>query len=135
MSNFLADDNLVSSQSLEYNDNGALLEMRLYSEKPAGSTLVWLYEYTGANYRLNAAYWKAWIEPGDPNLIFFHATGIKIMQYDDGAVKSVFTYAMTDRKAETGAGLWDEQTITFKKTFPAGFNPNVRKMRYEYIEL
>ncbi len=135
MSNFLAGDLLISSYSMDYDDNGALLEMRIFSEKPEGSTLVYRYEYTGANYRLNAAFWKAWVEPDDQNLIFFHATGFKITQYDDGAVKAVYTYAMTDRKAEAGAGLWDEQTITYKKTFPAGLNPNARKMRYEYIEL
>jgi hypothetical protein len=135
MSNFLADDNLVSSQSLEYNDNGALLEMRLYSEKPAGSSLVYLYEYTGANFRIHPSFMKAWIEPGESNLIFYHATGIKITQYDDGAVKSVHTYTMTDRKSDDPGAGWTEQTITYKKTFPAGFNPDIRKMRYEYIEL
>jgi hypothetical protein len=135
MSKFLADDNLISSQSMDYSDNGALLETRIYSEKPSGSSLVYLYEYTGANYRLHTAFWKAWIEPGEHNLIFFHATAFKITQYDDGAVKTVQTYTMTDRKAEAGGGLWDEQTITYKKTFPAGSSPDVRKMRYEYIEL
>lgn len=135
MSNFLADDNLVSSQSLDYSDNGALLEMRLYSEKPAGSTLIYKYEYTGANFRIHPAFAKAWIEPGESNLIFYHATSFKVTQYDDGAVKSIQTYTMTDRKADDLGAGWTEQTITYKKTFPAGFNPDIRKMRYEYVEL
>lgn len=135
MSEFLADDNLVGSQSMDYSDNGALLETRIYSEKPAGSSLVFLYEYTGANYRLHSAYWKAWVEPGEHNLIFFHATSFKITQYDDGVVKAAYTYTMSDRKSEAGGGLWDEQTITYKKTYPAGYSPEARKMRYEYTEL
>lgn len=135
ITHFQDDDNPSSSQVLDYDDNGALLEMRSYSEKPEGSSLIYRYEYTGANFRIHPAFWKAWIEPGDLNLSYYHATSIKITQYDDGVVKTINTYAMSDRKTDDPSTGWKEQTITYQRTFPAGFNPDIRKMRYEYIEL
>ena len=53
--------------------------------------------------------------------------------FENGLIKTVDTYTMSDRKTE--AALWLEQTITYKRTFPGGPGPNVSKMKYEYIDL
>jgi hypothetical protein len=133
LNNFWPNDDPGGYHILEYNNNGALLERKSYSEKPGGSTLELEYDYVGAQNRIHPAFRKAFIEPANDDLPFYDAKSILYTNYHNGLIQTVHTYTMTDRKSE--AGVWVEQTITYQQTFGGGAGAEVRKMRYEYIDL
>lgn len=132
---YFADDKPAGYRVWEYAANGTVLFTRLYGEKPSGSTLVELWEYTGSTNQVNPAIKKAWVEPAETELLFFDAAKIDISKYVDGSVDTKHQYQMTGRKAIGPEAQWDEQHIHYLKTFPGvQILLDTRKMKYEYVE-
>lgn len=134
--NYYSDnDDPEGYETLEYESNGGLSELKMYSEQAGGSKLQIKYHFNGVSNRIGQGLRRAFIEPDKKDLMFLDAKSIDISIYNSaGAVQSIYNYSMTGRQSEI-AGQLSEQTITDKQTFPSASTPDVKKMRYEYVEL
>lgn len=134
VNNYLGDDTPGGYQTMEYADNGNILLLREYGEKPAGSILVYEWEYKGGTNRISPGIRKAWVEPFEKELPFFDATEIIHTTYEDGSVDTKYKYSMMSRKSEI-PGHMSEQHMTYAMidpvVWPAG---EQHAMTYEYIE-
>ena len=133
--NYFGDDKPAGYRTWEYADNGTVLSIKAYGEKPSGSMLVELWECYGGAPQVDPGIIKAWVEPGETELLFFDADKIDITHYSDGSAHAKYRYLLSDRKTVGTAMQLSEQLITYVKVFPAAPSlVELRQMRYEYVE-
>jgi hypothetical protein len=127
------DNTAEGYETLEYADNGSLSILRVFVEEAAGAELLLGWKFNGATNRIGNGLRKAFVEPERTEFTFLDANSIYVSRYSNNLVQSVYNYTMTNRQSEI-AGQLAQQTITGKQTFGVGGSPEVKNMRYEYVE-